>query len=51
MQTKLRNTLMILYNGTNIDFDRIDLKKCRPNKDFGRGFYITPIKGQAKQIS
>lgn len=29
MQTKRRNPLMILYNGTNIDFDRIDLKKCR----------------------
>lgn len=42
---------MILYHGTNIDFDRIDLKKCRPNKDFGRGFYLTPIKEQAEQMA
>lgn len=42
---------MILFHGTNIDFDVIDLKKCRPNKDFGRGFYLTDIKNQAKQMA
>lgn len=28
---------MKLYHGTNVEFDRILLSKCRPNKDFGRG--------------
>ena len=32
---------MKLYHGTNIDFSDIDFKKCKPNKDFGRGFYLT----------
>ena len=32
---------MILYHGTNVDFDRIDLLKSKPNKDFGRGFYLS----------
>lgn len=42
---------MILYHGTNIDFDTIDLKKCKPNKDFGQGFYLTDIKEQAKKMA
>lgn len=42
---------MILYHGTNIDFDEIDLKKSRPDKDFGRGFYLTHIKKQAEQMA
>ena len=28
---------MILYHGTNADFDEIDLRKSKPNKDFGQG--------------
>ena len=28
---------MILYHGTNADFDEIDLRKSKPNKDFGHG--------------
>ena len=42
---------MILYHGTNTDFDRIDFRKCKPNKDFGRGFYITDIKQQALEMA
>lgn len=38
---------MKLYHGTNVEFENIELKKCRPNKDFGRGFYLTDIKKQA----
>ena len=26
---------MKLYHGTNMNFDRIDLKKSKPGKDFG----------------
>jgi hypothetical protein len=38
---------MILYHGSNTDFDKIELSKCLPNKDFGRGFYLTPSKVDA----
>lgn len=29
---------MILYHGSNVEFDSIDLLKSKPNKDFGKGF-------------
>lgn len=32
---------MRLYHGTNVQFDAVDLLKGLPNKDFGRGFYLT----------
>ncbi len=35
---------MILYHGINTDLSEIDLKKSRPDKDFGRAF-ISPILG------
>jgi len=38
---------MILYHGSNIEIEKIDLNKCRPLKDFGRGFYTTPLREQA----
>ena len=38
---------MKLYHGTNLSFDEIDLKRCKPNKDFGRGFYLTDLPKQA----
>jgi len=38
---------MILYHGSNIEIMEIDLGKCRPFKDFGKGFYTTPVKEQA----
>lgn len=42
---------MKLYHGTNIDFTEIDFTKCKPNKDFGRGFYLTDIKQQALDMA
>ena len=27
---------MILYHGSNVEIDTIDLGKCRPYKDFGK---------------
>lgn len=35
---------MILYHGSNMEIERIDLSKSRPNKDFGKGFYLTEDK-------
>jgi len=30
---------MKVYHGSYIKVDTIDLSKCKPNKDFGKGFY------------
>ncbi|MBQ7948112.1 MAG: DUF3990 domain-containing protein [Bacteroidaceae bacterium] len=42
---------MILHHGTNIDFDTIDLKKSKPNKDFGKGFYLSANYDQAMAMA
>lgn len=42
---------MILYHGSNIEINDIDLNKCRPYKDFGQGFYLTTIKEQAMKMA
>ena len=38
---------MILYHGSFLVVPSPDLKYSRPNVDFGRGFYTTPIREQA----
>ncbi len=40
---------MILYHGSYIEIKHPDLQHGRPNVDFGRGFYTTPIYGQAEK--
>jgi len=42
---------MILFHGSNVPVQNIDLSKCRPYKDFGRGFYLTTIESQAMQMA
>lgn len=42
---------MRLYHGSNIDISKIDLNKCRPYKDFGKGFYLTEIRDQAEKMA
>ena len=42
---------MILYHCTYLDFDKIDLSKCEPYKDFGKGFYTTTIYSQAVRMA
>ena len=42
---------MILFHGSNIEIDKIDLNKCRPYKDFGKGFYLTEIPDQAEKMA
>ena len=42
---------MKLYHGTNIVFDKIDLQKSKPNKDFGQGFYLSPDYDQALNMA
>ena len=38
---------MILYHGSNVKIDRIDLSKSNVGKDFGVGFYLTPNRDHA----
>ena len=42
---------MILFHGSNVQVREVDLTKCRPNKDFGCGFYLTSIEDQAIQMA
>ncbi len=42
---------MKLYHGSNIDIAQIDFAKSKPNKDFGRGFYLTENRDQAQQLA
>lgn len=42
---------MKLYHGTNRDFGKIDLLKSKPNKDFGRGFYLSADYEQAVNMA
>ena len=42
---------MILYHGSTVDITRIDLSRSRPNKDFGRGFYLSADKQQALRMA
>ena len=38
---------MILYHGSNVVIDKIDLSKSRPFKDFGKAFYLSDNEQQA----
>lgn len=42
---------MKLYHGSNVEFGDIDLKRSKPNKDFGRGFYLSDNYEQALDMA
>ena len=42
---------MILYHGTNVDIEAIDLTRGLRHKDFGKGFYLTPDKTTAIRMA
>lgn len=42
---------MILYHGSNMSIDQIDLDKSKPNKDFGKGFYLSENETQAREMA
>ena len=42
---------MILYHGSNMIVDKIDLEKSKPNKDFGKGFYLSEEETQAMEMA
>lgn len=43
--------MMTLYHGSNVAIEQIDLARCNPNKDFGKGFYLTDMEEQAWQMA
>jgi hypothetical protein len=43
METKL-----ILYHGSNKNFEKVDLSMSKDKRDFGRGFYTTTIREHAE---
>lgn len=42
---------MMLYHGSNVAIDVIDLSKSRPGKDFGKGFYLSADENQAIEMA
>ncbi len=42
---------MILYHGSNVEVEKVDLSRCMPNKDFGCGFYTTLLEEQAWRMA
>lgn len=42
---------MRLYHGSNTAFRAVNLSLCRPNKDFGCGFYLTPDRAAADRMA
>ena len=42
---------MILYHGSNMVVEQIDLDKSKPNKDFGKGFYLSESVEQAMEMA
>ena len=42
---------MILYHGSNVAVEQIDLDKSKPNKDFGKGFYLSESETQAMEMA
>lgn len=42
---------MKLYHGSTIEIERIDLLKSKPNKDFGKGFYLSAEEEQAREMA
>ena len=42
---------MIVYHGSNLEIDIIQLEKCNKYKDFGQGFYLTILEEQAERMA
>ena len=40
---------MKVYHGSHVKIDKIDLLNSKPNKDFGKGFYVTKFRNHAEE--
>lgn len=43
--------MITLYHGSNVSIEKIDLTRSHPDKDFGKGYYLTDIRTQAEAMS
>ena len=43
--------MITLYHGSNVFIEKIDLTRSHPDKDFGKGYYLTDIRTQAEAMS
>lgn len=43
--------MITLYHGSNVNVEIIDLDRCHPDKDFGKGYYLTDIRSQAETMA
>ena len=43
--------MIVLYHGTTHDFNAIDVRKGKPFKDFGQGFYLTETYDHARNLA
>ncbi|MDR0940886.1 MAG: DUF3990 domain-containing protein [Bacteroidales bacterium] len=42
---------MRVYHGSDTVVSVVDLQKCKPSRDFGRGFYVTKLRFQAENMA
>ena len=42
---------MKVWHGSDTVVAVVDLQKCKPNRDFGRGFYVTKLHAQAESMA
>lgn len=42
---------MKLYHGSNVEIESPDLLRSKPFKDFGQGFYLSPVRSQALALA
>ena len=42
---------MRVYHGSDTPVSVVDLRKCKPSRDFGRGFYVTKLRFQAEDMA
>lgn len=42
---------MRMYHGSNVQIESVDLSLSKPNKDFGRAFYLSPDLEQAEEMA
>lgn len=50
METANKNIITV-YHGSTYLFEKIDVEKGKPYKDFGRGFYVTENPNHAKSLA
>ena len=45
------DNMVVVYHGSTVAFDEIDVTRGKPYKDFGRGFYVTRVWSHAESLA